>query len=180
MRAFKTIANDCVKSKPFDLPFIHPIILYIPTMRVTIAKSVIEFSKCAARKSKPLHMQQVFTSSSFPLAPTSLEDCGFTKRSHSNHEEDYYLYSSWESTLERVLEMTQLGKEESIHWEKVVRSAYKTEYHEEDGNTCHLCGKNKSAHELCRRCLNVESSKSIAGASVQTSDSFTQRPSCAP
>ena len=166
----------CVLSKPFALPFIHPITHCIITMRTTIAKSLID----AARKSKPLNTR-VFTSSSFPHAPTNMEDAGVTKRSYSNHEDDYYLSSSLESTLERVLEMTQLGKEESIHWATAVRSAYKTEYLEEDWDACcHLCGCHKSAHGLCHRCLKVESSKSGASTSVQTSDSFTRRPSYAP
>jgi ribosomal protein L32 len=116
-------------------------------------------------------------------APTGLEDgtdYDATKRhsSSSYQEQDYYHHSSLESTLERVLEMAQLGKEESIEWNKVVRSAYKAEYHEEEGSVCYLCGSHKSAHTICRSCANVSPSNGSGATTfaVHKSDSFTQQP----
>ena len=44
-------------------------------------------------------------------------------------EQDYFDTFSFESTLDRVLEMTQLGKEQSHLWENVVRASFKTDYH---------------------------------------------------
>jgi hypothetical protein len=149
-------------------------------MRAIVAKTMIEFSKSATRKPKLLR-KQVYTSSLH--APTGLEDGSdydATERYSSSvyQEQDYYHFSSLESTLERVLEMAQLGKEESIEWNKVVRSAFKSEYHEEEGSVCHLCGSHKSAHTICRKCANVSSSNgSATRIAVQICDSFTQQPS---
>jgi ribosomal protein L32 len=140
---------------------------------------MIAFCKSATKKPKLLR-NQVYTSSLH--APTGLEDgtdYDATKRysSSSYQAQDYYHHSSLESNLERVLEMAQLGKEESIEWKKVVRSAYKIEYHEDEGSVCHLCGSHKSAHTICRNCANANSSNGSAKTiAAQTCASLTQQP----
>lgn len=57
-------------------------------------------------------------------------------------DQDYYDTLSFESTLDRLIEMTQLGKEQSHHWENAVRASFKTDYHHsEEENICHVCGE---------------------------------------
>jgi hypothetical protein len=112
------------------------------TMRSTIAKTL---SKHVTRKP---HMAVSMRTSS--LLPSHWDHSeakdhthGYANRAYQD-EEDYY--SSFESTLDRVLEMTQLGKEQSVHWEAVVRSAYTAEsyYSEEQSTTKDHLGEGAS------------------------------------
>ena len=120
-------------------------------MRATIAKSVSQLSKRAVTKPNRAMRMQVYTSSSFPISTVWEE---LQEANYLSSQEDSY-YSSFENTLERVLEMNQLGKEESIHWEKAVRSVIQGDDYHSQQTVCHICGGNKSTDELCHRCVSV-------------------------
>lgn len=123
-------------------------------MRGSMAKTMGELSKHHVKKSARHQLRtqsrmQVYTSST-ALGTTQWQDFykkrETTKDVHDyssnvyQQEQDYYDTFSFESTLDRVLEMTQLGKEPSHDWENVVRASFKTDYLSEE-ITCHLCGK---------------------------------------
>jgi len=135
-------------------------------MRASIAKTVSDLSKHAAMKARSPNTQ-VRAFSTLPTFTTHWQEMphhhdvkehthSYTSNAHEE-EQDFYDYSSFESTLDRVLEMTQLGKEHSVHWENVVRSAYKAEYHS-DESVCHVCGGPKAVDVLCKQCVDSQSS----------------------
>lgn len=121
----------------------------------------------------PHHMQVYTSTAAFPLVTSSTqwhthESSNEHVHNYSSnaaaytHEDDYY--SSFETTLDRVLEMTQLGKEQSVIWENVVRAAYKTtEYHLEEETVCHVCGgETELVDKLCRTCSSSNNADSRA------------------
>ena len=115
-------------------------------MRATIAKTVGGLSKHATGRKTHITTNVSMRSSS--VLPTRWDQSdaknnvhNYGNKAYQEQEEDYYSFESFESTLDRVLEMTQLGKEQSVHWEDVVRSAYtaKSHYFEEESmNKYHL------------------------------------------
>jgi hypothetical protein len=98
-------------------------------MSVTIAKCTASAIAKARAATKPLVIMRVYGTTPLAAPATTREervqDYRFNKDNAPNYE--YQDYSSFESTLEKVLEMAQLGKEQqsTFHWEQAVRSAYR-------------------------------------------------------
>ena len=105
-------------------------------MCATIARSATRTGTFAKRAAlwKPLHVVRGVFTSSAPARAEQIQD--YLSNNTSNYEHQNYYdtlnyqnqeYSSFESSLENVLEMAQLGKEqaETTYWEQAIRSAYK-------------------------------------------------------
>jgi hypothetical protein len=102
-------------------------------MNATITRSAASaFAKRAA--TKPLSVVRGVCTSSLLAREEKVQDYRSNNTSsYEHHDYDNTLnyqhqeYSCFESTLENVLEMAQLGKEqaESTYWEQAIRSAYK-------------------------------------------------------
>ena len=102
-------------------------------MSAMIARSAT--STFAKRTStKALHVARGVFTSWAPAKGDQVQD--YLSYNTSNYEHQSYYdtlnyqnqeYSSFESTLENVLEMARLGKEqaETTYWEQAIRSAYK-------------------------------------------------------
>lgn len=110
------------------------ITLYSKTATSNMSSTIVIKSAAklaAARITKPSSSQHymvarvVHSSPSSPGMHVSPQDYYYT----AQHNDDESYYSSFESTLERVLEMAQLGQQQpSDTFEQVVRSCYYSEY----------------------------------------------------
>jgi hypothetical protein len=97
-------------------------------MSATIAKCTASaIAKRAA--TNPLVIMRVYGTTRFTAPATTREEWVQDYSSNKDNAQDfeYQDYSSFESTLEKVLEMAQLGKEQesTSYWEQAVRSAYR-------------------------------------------------------
>lgn len=130
-------------------------------MSASIAKTV---TQRAIKPIKASHMQGAFTShSTIPLVSSAAshhwkesgmshvnKEHAYASVTHPQQEQQQGYYSSFDSTLDRVLEMTQLGQEQSVHWENVVRSAYQVDYQEDDDGESAAGGWSESGKDSYR------------------------------
>lgn len=128
-------------------------------MRRALAKSASEIARRAAIKSKlhPSLTGQKGFSSSVQFKHSSWGDTS-PEDQHLQDDDGRY-YSTFESTLDSVLKMTQLGKEEGEDSFHVARSVYTSDYHSEE-SACHICGQSKAEPGLCHKCATIYSTQS--------------------